>query len=66
MHPGTYVTIRTVFGYIVEVVTANDNCTSHFCGHDLTGQNTATDGDVTGERAFLVCLRKRTRHGLDL
>ena len=55
MYPGAHFTIHTVFRYIVEVVATNDNCTGHFCGHDLTGQNTATDGDVTSERAFLVC-----------
>ena len=47
--------VRTVFGDIVEVVPSDDDGAGHLGRHDLAGQNTATDGDVAGEGALLVC-----------
>jgi len=39
----------------VEVLAANDEGTVHLGGNDGTGQDTATNGDKTGEWALLVC-----------
>lgn len=47
--------ISGVFGDVVEVFAADDDGTVHLGGDDGSGQNTATDGDHTGEGAFLVC-----------
>ena len=52
---GAYGRIRTVLGNVVEVVPSDNDSTGHFGGNDLAGQDTATDGDVAGERALLVC-----------
>jgi len=46
--------LRTVLGDIVEVVPADDNGTGHFGGNNLSGEDAATDGDVTSEGALLV------------
>ncbi len=53
-------TLRTVFGNVVEVVPANDDRAVHFRGDDTAGEDTATDGDVTSERALLVCVKFNT------
>jgi hypothetical protein len=39
----------------VEVFTADDDGAVHLGGHNTAGQDTATDGDETGEGALLVC-----------
>ena len=44
----------TVFRNVMKVITANDDGAGHFGRHNLASQNTATDGDVAGERALLV------------
>ena len=44
-----------VLGDEVEVFSADDESSVHLGGNDGTGQDTATDGDETGERALLVC-----------
>lgn len=41
----------------MQVVPANDDRAVHFRGDDTAGEDTATDGDVTGERALLVCAK---------
>jgi hypothetical protein len=46
---------HTVFRNIMQVVSSDDYSTGHFGRHDLASQNTATDGNVTNEGAFLVC-----------
>lgn len=47
--------VSGVFGDVVEVFAADDDGTVHLGGDDGAGQDTATDGDHTGEGAFLVC-----------
>lgn len=47
--------VSGVFGDEVEVFSADDECAVHLGGDDGTGQDTATDGDETSERALLVC-----------
>jgi hypothetical protein len=47
--------IRTVFGDVVEVVTADDESTGHLGGDNTASEDTTTDGDITGEGALLVC-----------
>lgn len=46
--------ITVVLGDVVEVVPADDEGTVHLGGDDGAGQDTATDGDETGEGALLV------------
>lgn len=48
--------VTGVFGDEVEVFSADDESSVHFGGDDGSGQDTATDGDETGEWALLVCL----------
>ena len=38
----------------MEIIAADDDRAGHFGRHNLASQNTATDGDVAGERALLV------------
>lgn len=47
--------VSGVLGDEVEVLSADDDGTVHLGGDDLAGQDTATDGDETGEGALLVC-----------
>jgi hypothetical protein len=47
--------VSSVFGDEVEVFSANDECAVHLGGNDGAGQDTATDGDETGEWALLIC-----------
>ncbi len=51
--------VTGVLGDEMEIFPANDEGTVHFGGDDCAGQDTATDGDETSERAFLVCVMKR-------
>lgn len=46
--------VTVVLGDVVEVFTADDNGTVHLGRDDTAGQDTATDGDQTGEGALLV------------
>lgn len=46
--------VTVVFGDIVEVLAADDEGTVHLGGNDGAGEDTATDGDQTGEGALLV------------
>lgn len=46
--------IPRVFGDEVEVFAADDESSVHFCGDDSSGKNSAADGDLSGERAFLI------------
>ena len=39
----------------VKVFSADDEGSVHLRGNDGSSQDTATDGDETGERALLVC-----------
>lgn len=50
--------VTAVLGDEVEVLAADDDGTVHLGGDDGAGQDTATDGDETGERALLVCSRR--------
>lgn len=47
--------VTVVLGDVVEVFTADDDGAVHLGGHNTAGQDTATDGDETGEGALLVC-----------
>ena len=46
--------VTVVLGDEVEVLTTDDDGTLHLGGDDLTGQDTTTDGDITGEGALLI------------
>ena len=47
--------VTGVLGDEVEVLAADDESSVHLGGNDGAGQDTATDGDETGEGALLVC-----------
>ena len=47
--------VTGVLGNVVEVFAADDDGSVHLGGDDGAGQDTATDGDETSERALLVC-----------
>jgi hypothetical protein len=47
--------VTVVLGDVVEVFTADDDGAVHLGGNNTAGQDTATDGDETGEGALLVC-----------
>jgi hypothetical protein len=46
--------VTVVLGNKVKIFTADDDGTVHLGGYDSAGQDTTTDRDETGERAFLV------------
>lgn len=50
--------LLTVFGDIVEIVSANDNRAGHFGGDNTSSQDTTTDGDISSERALLVYMNR--------
>lgn len=52
---GVSLLVSGVLGDEVKVFSSNDEGTVHLGGNDGASQDTATDGDETGERAFLVC-----------
>ena len=45
---------RTILGDVVEVIPTDDDGTGHLGRNNTASENTATDGDVTGEWALLV------------
>ena len=47
--------VTGVLGDEVQVLAADDEGAMHFGADDGAGEDTATDGDETGEGAFLVC-----------
>lgn len=47
--------VTRVLGDEVKVLSADDEGTVHLGGNNGTGQDTATDGNETGEGALLVC-----------
>ncbi len=47
--------VTGVLGDEMEVFSADDQSSVHLGGNYGAGQDTATDGDETGERALLVC-----------
>lgn len=49
--------VTRVFGDEVQVFTTDNDGTVHFRRDDGAGQDTTTDGDLTGEGALLVCIR---------
>jgi hypothetical protein len=51
--------ISGVLGDEVKVFSANDEGAVHLGGNDRSGQDTATDGDETGEWTLLVCSSKK-------
>lgn len=46
--------VTGVLGNIVEVFSSDDKGTVHLGRNNSTGQDTATDGDLTSEGALLV------------
>ena len=48
--------ITGVLGDEVEVFSADDQSSVHLGRDDFAGQDTATDGDLSGEGALLVCV----------
>ena len=46
--------VTVVLGDVVEVFTADDDGTVHLVGDNTAGEDTAADGDETGEGALLV------------
>ena len=46
--------VSGIFGYEVKVFAANDESAVHFGGNNSTGEDTAADGDLSCEGAFLV------------
>lgn len=49
--------VTGVLGNEVKVFAANDDGSVHLGRDDGAGQDTATDGDLAGERALLVCMK---------
>lgn len=49
--------VSVVFGDKVEVVSSDDDGSVHFGGHDSTGQDLASDGNVSDPWALLVNVR---------
>jgi hypothetical protein len=49
--------VTGVLGDVVEVLATDDQGSVHLGGNDGAGEDTATDGDETGEGALLVCTR---------
>jgi hypothetical protein len=56
--------VTRVLGNEVEVLSADDDGSVHLGGNDGTSQDTATDGDETGEGALLVCKVKNVSNAL--
>jgi hypothetical protein len=48
--------VSGVLGDEVEILATDDESTVHLGGDDGSGQDTATDRDIAGEGALLVCL----------
>lgn len=46
--------VSRILGDEVEIFASDDEGSVHFRGHDGTGKDTAADGDLAGEGAFLV------------
>ena len=46
--------VTTVLGNVVQVIPSNDDSSLHLGGHDLSDQNSTTDGNITSEGAFLI------------
>lgn len=47
--------VTVVLWNVVKVFSSQHNGTGHLGGNDSASQDTATDGDVTGPWALLVC-----------
>ena len=54
--------VSGIFGDEVKVFSADDQGSVHLGRDDGAGEDTASDRDHTGERAFLVCIRTRGQH----
>ena len=46
--------VSIVFGDVVEVIPSDNDGSLHFGGNDDTLEDSASDGDVAGEGAFLI------------
>ena len=55
---GVSLLITGVFWDEMEVLSADDEGSVHLGGNNSTGQDTATDRDITSEWALLVCSRE--------
>jgi hypothetical protein len=47
--------VSVVLGDVVEVFAADDEGAVHLGGNNGAGEDAASDGDLAGERALLVC-----------
>lgn len=47
--------VSVVLWNVVQVLSADDDRSAHLGRHDLSGQDTATNGDESGPWALLVC-----------
>jgi hypothetical protein len=56
--------VSGVFGNEVQVFSTDDQGSVHLGRDDGAGEDTASDRDHTGERAFLVCIRTQGQHRL--
>lgn len=52
--------VTRVLGDVVKVLSSDDDGSVHLGGNDGAGQDTATDGDETGERALLVYITPKS------
>jgi hypothetical protein len=57
--------VSGVFGNEVKVFSADDQGSVHLGRDDGAGEDTASDRDHTGERAFLVCIRTHGQHNVN-
>jgi len=48
-------TIHTVFGDVMEVVTADNNSASHLGGDHTPGEDATTDGHLADKRTLFIC-----------
>lgn len=51
----------TVLLNVVQVVPSDDDCSLHLGGHDLTDQDSSSDGNISSEGALLVNIASLNR-----
>lgn len=47
--------IRTVLGDVMQIISADDDGAGHLGGDDLASEDTTANRDLSGEGALLVC-----------
>ena len=58
--------VTLIFTDPVKVIPANNNCAAHLGGNNLALDNTASDLDITNERAFLIDISSLNSLYLDM